>query len=179
MRSDENDRRLSIIGGHAGALLPFLVFMLGAIWLGMEGNADVYAYWPVISLSLLLGLILARNRTRYAEVIIEGMSQHMVMIMVSAWLFASVASILVAFIVLPLVLIPVEMHTGNPLLRLSVFSALNFVLAWSLTLYDRGLKWWVPLLYPLTFIHLLYMAWKCFGRAAAHIGIVWKGRVFK
>jgi chlorobactene glucosyltransferase len=94
-------------------------------------------------------------------------------------LFASVASILIAFIVLPLVLIPIEMHAGNPLLRLSVFSALIFILAWSLTLYDRGLKWWVPLLYPLTFVHLLYMAWKCFGRAAAKMGIVWKGRVFK
>jgi chlorobactene glucosyltransferase len=94
-------------------------------------------------------------------------------------LFASVASVLVAFIVLPLVLIPIEMYTGNSLLPLSVFSALNFTLAWSLTLYDRGLKWWVPLLYPLTFVHLLYMAWKCFGRAAANVGIVWKGRVFK
>jgi chlorobactene glucosyltransferase len=94
-------------------------------------------------------------------------------------LFASVASILVGFIVLPLILIPIEIHTGNPLLRLSVFSVLTFVLAWSLTLYDRGLKWWVPFLYPLTFVHLLYMAWKCFGRAAAHLGIVWKGRVFK
>jgi chlorobactene glucosyltransferase len=94
-------------------------------------------------------------------------------------LFASVASILVAFIVLPLSLIPIELHAGNPLLRLSVFSVLNFILAWSLTLYDRGLKWWVPLLYPLTFIHLLYMAWKCFGRAAMNVGIVWKGRVFK
>ena len=94
-------------------------------------------------------------------------------------LFASVASILVGFVVLPLVLIPIEMNTGNPLLRLSVFSALTFVVAWSLTLYDRGLKWWVPLLYPLTFLHLLYMAWKCFGRAAANVGIVWKGRVFK
>jgi len=94
-------------------------------------------------------------------------------------LFASVASILVAFIVLPLVLIPIEIRTDNPLLRLSVFSALNFILAWSLTLYDRGLKWWVPLLYPLTFLHLLYMAWKCFGAAAANVGIVWKGRVFK
>ena len=94
-------------------------------------------------------------------------------------LFASVASFLVAFIVLPLILIPIEIHAGNPLLRLSAFSVLTFATAWSLTLYDRGLKWWVPLLYPLTFTHLLYMAWKCFGRAAAHLGIVWKGRVFK
>jgi len=94
-------------------------------------------------------------------------------------LFASVASVLVAFIVLPLILVPIEMQAGNPLLRFSLFSVLCFVLAWSLTLYDRGLKWWVPLLYPLTFIHLLYMAWKSFGRAAANVGIVWKGRVFK
>jgi chlorobactene glucosyltransferase len=93
--------------------------------------------------------------------------------------FASVASVLVAFIVLPLVLVPIEMHTGNPLLRFSVFSVLTFVLAWSLTLYDRGQKWWVPLLYPLTFVHLLYMAWKSFGRAATNLGIEWKGRVFK
>jgi chlorobactene glucosyltransferase len=93
--------------------------------------------------------------------------------------FASVASVLVAFIVLPLILVPIEMHTGNPLLHLSVFSVLCFIVAWSLTLYDRGLKWWVPLLYPLTFVHLLYMAWKSFGRAAMNVGIVWKGRVFK
>ena len=80
---------------------------------------------------------------------------------------------------LPLILVPIEMHTHNPLLRLSVFSVLCFLTAWSLTLYDRGLKWWVPLLYPLTFVHLLYMAWTGFSRAAAKVGVVWKGRVFK
>ena len=94
-------------------------------------------------------------------------------------LFASVASVLVAFIVLPLALVPVELYTGNPLIRLSLFSVLAFLLAWSLTLYDRGQKWWVPLLYPLAFVHLLYMAWKSFGRVATHLGIEWKGRVLK
>lgn len=93
--------------------------------------------------------------------------------------FASVASVLVAFIVLPLALVAIEIQTGSPLLRLSLFSVLCFSLAWSLTLYDRGLKWWVPLLYPLTFMHLLYMAWRSFGRAASNAGVVWKGRVFK
>ena len=89
------------------------------------------------------------------------------------------ASVLVAFIVLPLALVAIEIQTGSPLLRLSLFSVLCFSLAWSLTLYDRGLKWWVPLLYPLTFMHLLYMAWRSFGRAASNAGVVWKGRVFK
>ncbi len=93
--------------------------------------------------------------------------------------FATVASILVAFIIFPLILVTIEMRTGDPLLRLSVFSVLCFVVAWSLTLYDRGLKWWVPLLYPLTFVHLLYMAWKSFSRVATGLGVVWKDRVFK
>lgn len=93
--------------------------------------------------------------------------------------FASVVSILIAFIVLPLVLVPIEVYTGSPMLRFSLFSVATFLLAWSLSLYDRGQKWWVPLLYPLTFIHLLYMAWKSFGRVATGLGIVWKDRVFK
>ena len=93
--------------------------------------------------------------------------------------FASVCSILVTFIVLPLVLVPIEFNTGSSMLRFSLFSVATFLLAWSLSLYDRGQKWWVPLLYPLTFLHLLYMAWKSFGRVATGLGIVWKGRVFK
>jgi chlorobactene glucosyltransferase len=93
--------------------------------------------------------------------------------------FASVLSILGAFIVLPLVMVPIEFYMGSSMLRFSLFSVAMFLLAWSLTLYDRGQKWWVPLLYPLTFFHLLYMAWKSFGRVATGLGIVWKGRVFK
>jgi chlorobactene glucosyltransferase len=93
--------------------------------------------------------------------------------------FASVASILAGFILLPLILIPIELNSGNPLLRLSLFSVLTFLLAWSLTLYDRGQKWWLPLLYPLTFAHLFYMAWKSFGRVASQLGVEWKGRVLK
>jgi chlorobactene glucosyltransferase len=93
--------------------------------------------------------------------------------------FASVASILVAFVVLPLVLIPIELYTGSSMLRFSLFSVLTFLLAWSLSLYDRGQKWWVPLLYPLTFLHLLYMAWKSYGRVTTGLGIEWKDRVFK
>jgi chlorobactene glucosyltransferase len=93
--------------------------------------------------------------------------------------FASVVSILAAFIVLPMVLVPIEIYGGSPLLRYTLFSTLTFLLAWSLTLYDRGQKWWVPLLYPLTFVHLLYMAWRSFGIAATDLGVEWKGRVFK
>ena len=80
---------------------------------------------------------------------------------------------------LPLVLIPIELYTGSSMLRFSLFRVFTFLLAWSLSLYARGKKWWVPLLYPLTFLHLLYMAWKSYGRVTTGLGIEWKDRVFK
>ncbi|MEN9818114.1 MAG: hypothetical protein RLZ32_1994, partial [Gemmatimonadota bacterium] len=47
-------------------------------------------FWPVLLAALTLGLLLARDRTRYAEAMLDGMSQRMVMVMVSAWLLAGV-----------------------------------------------------------------------------------------
>ncbi len=52
-------------------------------------------------------------------------------------------------------------------------------MAWALTLYDRGLRWWVPFLYPLLFGHLLYLAWRSFVRVGAGQGVEWKGRVLR
>ena len=49
----------------------------------------------------------------------------------------------------------------------------------TLTLYDRGMKWWVPLLYPLLFLNLLSMVWTNFGRVAVGRGIEWKGRTIR
>ena len=69
--------------------------------------------------------------------------------------------------------------TGGTPIQHTELSVLAFALAWSLTLYDRGLQWWVPLLYPLLFLNLLYMAGRSFGKAAAGKGVVWKGRTIR
>ena len=64
-------------------------------------------------------------------------------------------SALVFFVVLPLILLPLQLISGNPAVKLISVSVMIFLLAWALTLYDRGLKWWAPFLYPLLFLHLL------------------------
>jgi hypothetical protein len=90
--------------------------------------------------------------------------------------FALAFTVLVSFVMLPLALLPIQLASGNPAAQ-STFACVSlFLLAWALVLYDRGLRWWAPLLYPVLFLHLLYMAWRSFARISAGQGVIWKGR---
>jgi len=77
-------------GGVAGALAPFAVFLAGVAWLALSGAPDERGFWPILLLALTLGLLLARDRTRYAEAMVAGMSRPVVLLMVLAWLLAGV-----------------------------------------------------------------------------------------
>ena len=81
---------LAFHGGTVGALAPFVLFLAGVAALALAGAPDEKGFWPVLLAALTLGLLLARDRTRYAEAMLDGMSQRMVMVMVSAWLLAGV-----------------------------------------------------------------------------------------
>ena len=58
-------------------------------------------------------------------------------------------------------------------------SVLLFLLTWCAVLYDRGLRWYVPLLYPAMFVLGLVMMWRGYRNLAGGKGVVWKGRVVK
>lgn len=77
-------------GGDAGALAPFVVFLAGVAALGLSGAPDERGLWPILMLALGIGLLLARQRERYAETVIEGMARPIVLLMVLAWLLAGV-----------------------------------------------------------------------------------------
>jgi len=91
--------------------------------------------------------------------------------------FAAAVTLLAVFVILPLALLPIELLTGNPAVALTSLCVLAFLVAWSLVLYDRGLAWWAPLLYPVVFIHLLYMGWWSIGQSLNGQGVTWKGRI--
>lgn len=88
--------RLRFRFGTVGALLPFLVFLAGVAWLGLSGAPDERGFWPVLLIALACGLALARDRTRYADSVIAGMSRPIVMLMVMAWLLAGVLASLLS-----------------------------------------------------------------------------------
>jgi Na+/H+ antiporter NhaC len=81
---------LTFVGGLAGALAPFAAFLCGVGALALAGAPDEKGFWPVLLGALILGLALARDRTRYCEAMLDGMSQRVVMVMLCAWFFAGV-----------------------------------------------------------------------------------------
>jgi len=83
-------------GGIAGALFPFVVFLAGVMVIALSGAPDERGFWPVLILSLCLGLILARDRKNFCVSVIEGMAQPIVMIMITAWMLASIIGVLMS-----------------------------------------------------------------------------------
>lgn len=77
-------------GGIAGTLAPFALFLTGVAWLALAGAPDERGFWPVLLAALTLGLLLARDRRRYADAVVAGMSRPVVLLMVLAWLLAGV-----------------------------------------------------------------------------------------
>jgi chlorobactene glucosyltransferase len=94
-------------------------------------------------------------------------------------LFAAAVTLLVTFVVLPLAFLPIQILMGAAGVERTLLCVGAFLFAWSVVLYDRGLRWWSPLLYPVLFIHLLYMAWWSFVRIITGQGVSWKGRPLK
>ena len=84
------DAHLTFYGGLAGALAPFAVFLGGVATLAIAGAPDEKGFWPILLAALTVGLLLARDRGRYSEAMLDGMSQRVVMVMICAWLFAGV-----------------------------------------------------------------------------------------
>jgi Na+/H+ antiporter NhaC len=82
--------RLSYYFGTAGAVAPFVVFLTGVAWLGLSGAPDERGFWPLLLAGLACGVALSRDRTAYAESILEGMARPIVLLMVMAWLLAGV-----------------------------------------------------------------------------------------
>jgi Na+/H+ antiporter NhaC len=85
---------LHFYGGYIGALLPFFIFLLGVVWIALSGAPDERGFWPIILLALSVGLFLSRDRKRFSTVVLEGMSQPIVMVMITAWMLASCIGVL-------------------------------------------------------------------------------------
>ena len=92
---------------------------------------------------------------------------------------ATAITLLVGLVVFPFALLPILIVTGNPAIQFAFLCVVLFLAAWMLALYDRGLPWWAPLLYPIMFLHLLYMAWWSIAQAFSGRAVVWKGRALR
>ena len=92
----DTQTKVRFYGGTLGAILPFIVFVSGVVAVALSGAPDERGFWPVLILALCLGLVLARDRKNYCISVIEGMSQPIVMIMITAWMLASIIGVLMS-----------------------------------------------------------------------------------
>lgn len=90
MTAPEPKPALAFHGGTFGALLPFVLFVSGVVWLGLTGAPDERGFWPILLAALATGLLLAKDRGAYAEIAIAGMSRKIVMLMILAWMLAGI-----------------------------------------------------------------------------------------
>ncbi len=88
--NDPKAEPLRFRGGDIGVFAPFAVFLAGVGWLGLSGAPDERGFWPVLLVSLSVGLFLSRDRSRFADEAISGMSRPLVAIMILAWLLSGV-----------------------------------------------------------------------------------------
>ena len=84
--------RLSFHGGILGAVVPALFFLAGVTALALLGAPDERGFWPIVLCALCTSLLLARDRTRWSEIVIRSMSQEIVALMILAWLLSGVLS---------------------------------------------------------------------------------------
>ncbi|MBS4535187.1 sodium:proton antiporter [Clostridium sp. D2Q-14] len=88
-------KKLDLIGGGWSSFLPFGVFILIAIYISILKAPDVRGMWVGALVGIMLTFFLAKDKEKYADVIIEGMADKMAIVPIACWIFAGVfASVL-------------------------------------------------------------------------------------
>ena len=87
------NNRINIYYSEWLALLPLALFIVGAMYLGLNGSPDEKGFWPIITAALALALLISKDKDAFAKYVISGMASNLVMIMVAAWLFSSIIGV--------------------------------------------------------------------------------------
>lgn len=135
------------------ALFPLLVFVIGAMYLGLSGSPDERGFWPIMVLTLIISMLISKEKKQFYKVIIEGMSNNLLMIMVCAWIFSSIIGTLLSETGLITTIVAIYSKTGleggyfvvgvfliSALIGTSTGTAVGTVLIVTPVLYGAGLN---------------------------------------
>jgi Na+/H+ antiporter NhaC len=90
MLTPKPNASLQFYGGMIGLFIPFIVMFVGILWLGVLGDSLPEAFWPVVLVSLFVGLLLARDKNQYVDALIQGIASPMMAIMLLAWMLGGI-----------------------------------------------------------------------------------------
>lgn len=83
-------KKLELYGGLLGGMIPLIVLIAVLVWISVNGKGSVSAFWTGGWLALTAGLLLAKDKKYYCQIIIEGIGSKTGATIVAAWLFAGV-----------------------------------------------------------------------------------------
>jgi Na+/H+ antiporter NhaC len=87
---NENKKTLEFYGGGWTSFLPFLIFVVVAIYISVLKAPDVRGMWVGALAGIMITFFLSKDRMQYSEVVIEGMSDRIAIVPVACWIFAGV-----------------------------------------------------------------------------------------
>lgn len=86
----ENKKTLEFYGGGWTSFLPFLIFVVVAVYISVLKAPDVRGMWVGALAGIMITFFLSKDRMHYSEVVIEGMSDRIAIVPVACWIFAGV-----------------------------------------------------------------------------------------
>lgn len=86
------EERIEFRGGMFGLILPFIVLFIGIILLLINGQAMPMAFWVPTLAAMLTALLMSKDITKCADMMIEGMAKEMTVIMLLAWFLAGIVA---------------------------------------------------------------------------------------
>ncbi len=86
----EKEIKLELYTGSWASLIPFLIFIVITIGLSFINAADLNMMTASGVLGLVIGMLFARDKIRYWDVVLEGLGQKLAMTAVLIWLIVGI-----------------------------------------------------------------------------------------
>lgn len=88
MEENKQKKQLEFYGGGWVSFLPFLFFVIIAIYISVRKAPDIRGMWVGAITGIMITFFFAKDKIRYSEVIIEGMADKIAITPVACWIFA-------------------------------------------------------------------------------------------
>ncbi len=90
MNNKEKGKNLKFHGGKFIVFIPILLALIGLVYIALQ-NANIPEYWVVFLLPLIIIMPLVKDKRKFANIIIDGFSSRVGMILIAAVMLAGIS----------------------------------------------------------------------------------------
>ncbi len=86
----KNENNLEFYGGKFMVFVPIILALIGLVYIAVQ-NANIPEYWVVFLLPLIIIMPFVKDKTKFANIIIDGFSSRVAMILIAAVMLAGIS----------------------------------------------------------------------------------------